>query len=485
MKFVVPIPQNFRILNILGFASVLFLLQLISGSDYYYSFLIFLFIVVTGLTINVLGGLSTLSGFCVAMMTCKILIISQIAKILFWQAGDSYLKVPLVTAGVMLVGIIGIYAAALVSQFVKFKSFLLAPIVDPRELHVIWGASYFIGIFCFLYSSVYALNAATDQIDVGGSVGFLKQIAFIYPLSIVTATASTLLLSGGQRSFGSLVGLSVLTEFAFGLITTNKAMMFEPFFYYIATCIAFGFSFRLKNIIIIGVFTIFSITVLAPFTQAARGLARMGTFVDNISTIINSLDEIDIGRLKEDVEAYNETKSDFQYYNNSMGLLDRFSLILQVDRLILSTITNGPLEWTTIVHGFKMLPPRFLYSEKPVYNSANILGHRISAIGAEDDSTQISFGLIAEAYISFEWIGVILIPFVLTLIFFTVYKKITGGVRRNIWSIFLFGYFQHIFVETTIASMMIFLVHFPLLLSGYYFLFKGLLFLVRARSWRI
>jgi hypothetical protein len=222
--------------------------------------------------------------------------------------------------------------------------------------------------------------------------------------------------------------------------------------------------------------------VLAPFTQAARGLARMGTFVDNISTIINSLDEIDIGRLKEDVEAYNETKSDFQYYNSSMGLLDRFSLIVQVDRLILSTITNGPLEWTTIVHGFKMLPPRFLYSEKPVYNSANILGHRISAIGAEDDSTQISFGLIAEAYISFEWIGVILIPFVLTLIFFTVYKKITGGVRRNIWSIFLFGYFQHIFVETTIASMMIFLVHFPLLLSGYYFLFKGLSFLDRARS---
>lgn len=470
MQFVIPVPSRVHFAYVLGFATVLFTAQLISGTDSAYAALIFLFLILAGSTVNSLGGLVTLNGFVVAVMALKVVVVSQVAKVLLWQPGDSYLEIPVVTAEVLVVGMTATYGAALLVRNIKFRAPLLQPTGNLRELKVIWAVSYLLGLGSHLYSQIFGFDATTGNINVGGAVGLARQIAFVYPLSIVAATAHTLISSDGRKSFGTLVAISVFTEAAIGLIATSKQGMFEPFLYYLLTCVAYRFPFRPRHAIAIAVAAAFAVTVLFPVAQVGRGFARTESFTENVSLVTELIADLDLVSLRLSLDEFAKENYRFQYYGEDMGLLDRMSLIEPVDELVLATVLDGPTGWTTITHGFERLPPRFLYPDKPVHNTANFLGHRIGILSTEDESTQIAFGIIAEAFSAFEWIGAAVIPFVLLLFFFVIYKRLVGEIDRNIWAVFLFGGFQHSFTENTISSMILFLTHFPILLLIYYLL---------------
>ena len=70
--------------------------------------------------------------------------------------------------------------------------------------------------------------------------------------------------------------------------------------------------------------------------------------------------------------------------------------------------------WETITWGFKLLTPSFLYAKKPTMEAGNYLGHIVGDIGPSDTETQVSYGVMANLYNAFSFIGVL----VGTLVFF-------------------------------------------------------------------
>lgn len=474
MAYTVSLPTRFNLTIPVAAAIVLFIGQLISGTSFVFSALIFMYILYLLLSVNNLGGMTTLSGFCIVMMGIKIVVISQIAKLLFWQPADRFLEVPEITAGVLFAGTLSIFAATWVARRIRFRNELMQPVIEAKALKKIWVASYIFSLITYVSVQVYGTDETTNLVSVDGIVGFLRQFTFIYPLPVISATAYTILSSDRRHSLGWMAVLSILTETGEGILATSKIAISEPIVMYLLTCIAFRFPFKWRHLSGAAIAFILLVFFFYPLSQVGRGYARTADFSYNVSALMEVTSR-GVDEWQKELDNTTEAYTQFQYYGKDMAVLDRFSLIEQVDELVAATLATGPTGWLTIEHGFKLMIPHFLYPDKPLYNSANFLGHRIGILSEGNDTTQISFGLTAEAFSAFEWVGVIIIPFILNLLFFIVYKKIVGPIFYNIWAIWLIGIFQHAFVETTIATMLSYLIRFPLLLMFAYFLFMMLI----------
>jgi hypothetical protein len=474
MNLTLTFPERIHPKFLVASSLLLFTLQLLTGTTLLYAVLIFLFFLITGFTVNALGGLRTLSGFCVALLALKIVIFSQFFKVLFWQAGDSLLENPTRTAAVFITGIAGILAAGVVARPLKYREQILKPIVKPKALLAVSIVTYLVGTGTFLYIDLFGFDPTSGNIEVGGLIGFARQLAIVFPVSIISGTAYSLVSSGGRKSFGLMAALSAATYFLFGLLGSGKQGMYDPLLYYLLTCIAFQFTFRWKHIIVVAVCLVIAVKILFPYAEFARGITRTPTFAETIDRTLAVLREYEenpevTGEIEQAVYESTSEGYRFLYYGRKVGLIDRLSLIKEGDELVRATELDGPSGWKTIVQGLRMLPPRFLYPDKPIYNTANFLAHRVGILSEKDFTTQVSFGFIAEAYSSFKWVGAFLIPFGLMLAFILVYKKLVGPITNNIWAVWLFGMLQHNFVEATIASMVLQVTQSALIIIGIYF----------------
>jgi hypothetical protein len=455
-------------------AGMLFVLQLLTGTNLDYALLAFGFTFFTAMAVNSAGGPLTVSGFGIAMLGLKIVIISQWAKVFFGQPGDSYLDVPVLTIGVLTVGMISIWLGGLtVGPLIGQKK-----ILKPMErIDLLLGLSivvYVLGLFSYLYVMFHGFDQMSGDVSVGGFVGVLRQLGFIYPISTISAIAYTIIASGHKRSIGIWAAIPLATQFLFGILSTSKQMMFEPFLIYLLTCLAFGYKFRVRHMVLVSLIFIIMITILFPFAQLGRAFTRDNDPRQNLMLTNLFIKDIFLNQENlEEVETFMEDaaykKQRFLYYGRDMGLLDRMSLIEQNDELIRAVGEQGFSGWHTVIHGFKMLPPRLLYPDKPVYNTANYFGHKTETLGDEDFSTQISMGIIAEAYDAFGWVGVIVIPYLAMATFILLFNTLSGTLERNIWAVFLIGIFQHNLVEATVSSITLYIFQFPILLLVTYF----------------
>jgi hypothetical protein len=109
-----------------------------------------------------------------------------------------------------------------------------------------------------------------------------------------------------------------------------------------------------------------------------------------------------------------------------------------------------------------MMVPLAIYPQKPVWNTGQLLAHKAGMLAEDDESTQVSFGFIANSFSAFGWWGAFAIPFLLCLGFFLVYKYLLGSLHQSIWGIFFVAQLQHAFTEATIASMTLMVLYAPL-----------------------
>src|SRR5262245_28883678 len=70
-RFTVPLPGNVPLRWVIAAAAVLLLGQLWTGTSPVYAQLVFLFVVLSGVALNLAGGPCRLGGFCIAMMSLK------------------------------------------------------------------------------------------------------------------------------------------------------------------------------------------------------------------------------------------------------------------------------------------------------------------------------------------------------------------------------------------------------------------------------
>ncbi|HEX4644790.1 MAG TPA: hypothetical protein VH598_04205, partial [Verrucomicrobiae bacterium] len=396
MRFTLNYPSRVRLDFLIGGALLLLFLQLVSGTLQVYAELIFLFIVLSGITVNLLGGLNSISGFCVAAMSLKIVVISQIAKVFLWQPADQRLETPLETAAVLLAGMAGMCLAAALTAPVRFRKHILSTAVDSESLRALSIVLTLIGLVVTF--GITVLGGGGDGVlQVGGVVGVLRQFSFCLSFAIGVGTAYTIVGSNGKRLFSIFNAVPFFISFIFGVLYASKEGMFGPFLYLALAACAFNFAIRGIHLACLLAFVLTATFIFYPFAQLARSEVRGYGFKDTIGESGRFIGE-HFGSLSgfQDMlaaEANSPPEQDFyNYYRKPLGLFERLSLIKMVDLLTSSTLQEGTSGWETVIHGFKMMVPRAIYPQKPVWNTGQLLAHKAGMLAEDDESTQVSFG---------------------------------------------------------------------------------------------
>lgn len=473
MQLTVPIPRFVRMDWTLGLALVVLVLQVACGTTPLFAELVFIFTMLLAFTVNLLGGLHTVSGFCVAVFGLKTVVVSQFAKVCYWEPAQLELTEPVTSMLVLVCGLAGIAVAAWLTRPFTVKQPLLTAFQDEESLRV--AAWLTVGLGFVSMVGMMAVGAEDGMIRVGGVAGILRQLSFTMKLAVVFTTAHCLVRSGGRRAINWLNAGAMGTMFFFGLLTASKQMMFEPPLLFAVTAVAFGFTFRTAHLASFLALGLLAQTVLFPFAQVARNFVRgygLVQSVEHSASFIAAL--VRTGRPLAQLHAAvevdeNSSEDGLAYFHGANGFLERFSMIKAVDILVTETLRDGISGWETISHGFRMLVPRVLNPSKPAMNTGNFLGHKAKMLGDDDEGTQVSFGFIADSFSAFKWWGAFLVPCVLLTAFVLVYRTLTGPLERNVWCAFLMCDFQHSFTEHPIASLLISLVLAPV---GYYLLFQ-------------
>jgi hypothetical protein len=450
----------------LGFAVALFALQVASGTNPLFAELVFIFTLLLAFTVNLLGGLHTVAGFCVAVFGLKTVVVSQVGKVAYWEPAHLELAEPVTTLLVLVCGLAGITVAGVLTRSFTVKRPVLTAFQDEPTLRVAAWLTCGIGLMSLL--GMIAMGAEDGMIRVGGVAGILRQLSFTMKLAVVFSTAHTLVRSGGRQAFGRLNCAAMGAMFLFGLLTAGKQMMFEPPLLFAVTAVAFGYTFRPVHFAALLALGVLAQAVLFPFAQVARNFVRGYGLVQSVELTAGFIGALartgqPLAQLHAAIEVdENSSQEGLTYFHGENRMLERFSMVKAVDILVTETLRDGISGWETISHGFRMLVPRILNPSKPAINTGNFLGHKAKMLGDNDEGTQVSFGFIADSFSAFKWWGAFLVPCVLLTAFILVYRTLTGPLERNVWCAFLMCDFQHSFTEHPIASMLISLVLAPL-----------------------
>ena len=230
---------------------------------------------------------------------------------------------------------------------------------------------------------------------------------------------------------------------------------------YVITCIAFKFRFRpVHYIAITGVVCLMQF-ILFPFALYARSFVRTPRLDENIRRATSILMDVisDPGKYQQLSDPTKRGGVNFYYYGTSKATLDRLSLLIIADRVINTTIQQDSYTgMATITPGFVLSIPRMFNPDKsPSSNISNQIGHRVPGMmGKKDRITGIALGFICDSFVSYGWLGVFVITFLISLAFFAAYRfVINDRIWFNVFALSLAFYLPFLYPGWLTSSMII------------------------------
>jgi hypothetical protein len=440
---------------------LLFVLQLLSGTDPLFAAFILLFGILTIMTVNALGGLKTLMGFSVCLLSLQHVLISQIAKVMYWQPADVWLKQPYVTGEIYVLGMASMWVAAMIWQKSGLPQCkpIFASETNPSLLF--WTA-----LICMVMEAgrigllmKMGVDSKSGQIQTGGIVGPLRQLNFLGTLAIASGTASQIIASSGRKSLGwvsvAAMGLLIIG----GILNAKRELMVMAISTYYFTLFAFNFKLRFPHIASVGVMAYVAQFILFPYALIGRDIVRKPRFEDNLRLAIQLLGDVAVDPVKyQKLEFLKNTKVStlhkrMLYYGHYSSTLDRFSVIIWCDALVDVTVKQGTSGMLTIQPGFDELLPRFIDPDKPTDNASNLLAHRLRGfVGDKNNFTGITLGFICDAFSSYGWLGVAIIPGLILFTLTAIYRLICDDrMVRNVLPLSLVFWFSYQFSENAIS----------------------------------
>ncbi len=448
-----------------GGGFLMFALQILNGASFEFSFLTALFTFLTGLTVQILGGVKTLFGLCTIVFAIQHVLFSQLVKLYLHQQPDARLEVPLVTMAVYCVGMGSMALGAYLSRFIRFArgASLFPMLTDPVFLR---NLTITATIFAALRSgiiTVFNYDQSTAGLTTSGVIGPLRVLGFLDTLAVASGTATVILASNGRRSMGTLNIIPLMIPILAGFIGAYRFGFNTAAAGYLMACWAYGFRFKLPNYIGMAALAYVFVYIISPYALGARHQVRTTDFTKNLQRSLYLLGDViaSPGKYQENTSASEElVPIEFKlkrYYTFASNPLERFAMIKNADAIIAATVYRGTMGWRTIMPGFEMLPPSWLYDDKPVLGTGNLLAHRSPGLVNNDDVvTQITIGPFADAFSSFAWVGAAVIPG-LTLIMYVLFYGILVKMnfKANVMAVSLVPTLAVAFSEGTIATQIV------------------------------
>jgi hypothetical protein len=433
--------------------------QILTGTEVMVASLFALAIFFGSLAIFAGGGLASAFGFLNAMLIGKFLMFGIAMKILLLQPADGPLEAPRTTALVMAVGFFGLFAGTITQAHLLCpQSLSMNRSFDTRMLLsfsvVLFVVSYF-GYFVGMIPSTQGEGLQTGGgLGIARTLGSLKSFSIVPPMLYLWRTRT-------HRWMTHPVILAMLTWSAsVGIFSTTKQDAIEPLaFYFLVGFLRYGFrDVRIWSLV--SVAAVYYALIIFPYSQHVRNAGgREGSFEHRIDVTKDIF-----WRMTSD-EQFRSTVSDRVskpgYFDQGfLSPFGRLAMVSEADRLISATERQQAFTgWDTIVWGFKLLAPSVLLPGKPVFEAGNYLGHIAGEVGPSDNSTQISYGVMANLYNAFSLTGVL----IGTPIFFGglyYWIRIFLGEAKwdgmptasTLWFIWLIASYQHSIVESSLSG---------------------------------
>lgn len=425
-----------------SFAGLVLLLQIVDHTDLIFSLCSFLFVMVSGITFNLAGGLTTVSGGYVFFYSTLGLIVGLVWKIALGEAAQSNLYEPRITIKVFLAGICGMLIAVIVSRRLTRRSPLLSDLLSNKSLQ---SAS----VGCLVVNILLYVLGFYVQRTNGSLFSALAQINRFGELTIILGVIYQIRQSGGRNSLNfSAAAASGLILINNGLLSFSKQGLFTPLVCWLLA--ASAQNYRIKRTELMGgtLFLFFLFRFMVPYTQYGR-TQLTGTMSGNIDLSLKLLSNLGSVRelyIQREKEAHRESGSG--YFNSPQGFFDRLQMISPDDQLIESTERLGPFGLFPILVDVENLVPHVFWPNKPVVRWGNVFAHyTLNPIGEEDETTGISFTPSGEAYRLARWPGVFILAPVIWTMTFVWFDSLCGDVRRSPWGLLVLTLCAHVAPE--------------------------------------
>jgi hypothetical protein len=428
--------------------------QLIQGTDPFFSLCFFLFVIMATITFNLAGGLTRPSGGYVFFYALLAVIVGVFWKAVLGEPADSNLSQPLLTIEAVLGGMVAMCFAVLVTRILRKKTAILPMLSNEKLLQATIG-SLITGLLLTLVLTVVPFEG-------GSLLSSLSQLNGFLAMAMILGVIYEIRKSGGTRSINLSVMISGCTIFFLGLVNFSKEGMFTPLLCWAVAAASQRYRLSVYKIMIFLGFTLFTGYYLVPFSQYGRNfrvfastetdsgvvLSPMNAFLKNMETSFFYLTQLEhVRELNDQAAAPIRIDGMPGYYDTPQGIFDRIQMIAVDDAIINVTEERGAFGPLTIIIAFDNWIPHALWPGKPSIKSGNVYAHEIGMIGPEDMSTGISFSPIGEGFHIARWTGIFLILPALWIALFVLFDSLCGDVRASPWGLLVFVIFGRLAPE--------------------------------------
>lgn len=452
--------------------------QLLTGTDSIVSSVLAGAIFFGMLSIFAGGGLRCAIGVLNAVLVGKFLLLGIAVKIILFEAADGTLKAPLFTALVMLLGFLGVFIGTWIQASLAFPRIKFVSHFESNRETLVFSMV----LFVLSYFGYFVVTSQGQSWLTGGSRGIFSVMAVFSSWSIIPPMVY-LWKTGSKLWMTHPVILSMLAwGTTLGLLSTSKQGAMEPLVFYVL----FGFlryglwDLRLWSIAVAAVMLF--VGIVYPYSQYVRNAGGREGSIGQRSEVITEV----LSRMINDQEfrlKLSKTAGPASYFEESaLAPFGRLAMVGEADKLISATDqTHSFTGWETIVWGFKLVIPKFLYEDKPRLEAGNYLGHITGDADPSDSLTQFSYGIMANLYNAFSLSGVaigtpiIFGGFYYFIRFFLGQPELerSAPTSSTLWFTWIIASFHHSIVESSVSGFMqdLYFPFFILILCG---LTKGL-----------
>jgi hypothetical protein len=477
--------RSFRISAGMMVAAVTFLVvgELASGTHPEFVAMMAGTITCIAVTFNLLGGVKTISGIGFAGFALCTIVVSQFAKVLFFEAADKNLEAPNLTIKVYLV----FYFCLMVGTFVygRLRIRLIKPLEPESEAQI--DLQYTISLTLgFIGSALFAIydaeSSAAANAATGHSVGLA--LSTLLPYALVLAVLRRIRESDGRHSFGMKAFIPWLLIMLFGAIRTGRGQMMLPSIIYVVTCYTNGYRFKRKHYVagITGLILLIAfISPLAIYLRANVDGEDLKSRVGAAFNLIRTMPDFSV--VRERTVGGAGTGSREEYYDRPGTFeLSRISAIRADSNMISATSTGFHYGWIALKIDALHSLPHFLYRNKPDQDSAWYLG-RVTGLNSDvNENQEVMITSISDSYGAFGWLGVVVVGGLVYPLCFVIYESLFD--LRTPWGVVALGGFAFYFYEASMGTMLQIMTRSPVAIIALSYVVGGIMSMIPVKGFR-
>lgn len=403
--------------------------ELACGTGLYFVLMMSITMLCIGITYNMLGGLSRISGFLFAAMAGASIVISQFAKVLLFEPADHNLEAPDLTITVYAV----YFFCAMVGVFVFSRVRLQLPKpLEPAtasQSRLLYFVSLTVGVAASTVFWIDEFGTTAEQASLGHSLG----LAFSYLIlfSIVLAVDRRIRETSGRHSLDVWVIVSSIAVVCFQYLSTSRQGLVTPVVVYFVSCYVRGYRLKIRHYAGAAVCLVLFQTVISPFALYARPLMATLAFRDRIAKGYELLTSPPSQDTIRDFQLDIQTQERLDEYYDRPGtyVLSRFALIRADSDLIAACAKGFHYGFTALKIDLLRSTPRFIYRNKPDHGSGYYMAGIVGYGGEAEVESYWNFTSVSDSFGAFGWAGVVLFPLIMLPAIFIVYESMFDMAR--------------------------------------------------------